>query len=90
MNEEMGRYGDEGKTIMKKTIFCLLGLAILTSTIAFAAPKDLEIKGKSLISPKPPFTMNLPSEFRLIHNFSHENPSENSRTRVYFLIKEHE
>lgn len=88
MNEEMGRYGDEGKTIMKKTIFCLIGLAILTSTIAFAAPKDLEIKGKSLISPKPPFTMNLPSEFRLIHNFSHENPSENSRTRVYFLIKE--
>jgi hypothetical protein len=73
---------------MKKIIALFLSTVILTWAIAHAAPKELEIKGKRLISQNPPFTMDLPSEFRLIHDSSHENPSENSRTRVYFLIKE--
>jgi hypothetical protein len=29
----------------------------------------------------------LPSEFDLVHSFSHENPEESSLTRVYFLVK---
>jgi len=32
--------------------------------------------------------MSLPSEYRLYHSFSHDNPAENSLTRVYFYIKE--
>lgn len=61
---------------------------MLIGTITFAAAKDLEIKGRQLVSKKPPFTLNLPSEFLLIHDFSHENPKENSRTRGYLFVKE--
>jgi hypothetical protein len=74
---------------MKKTVIPALGaVMILIWAIAHAAPKELEIRGKQLISQKPPFTLSLPSELRLVHSFSHENPEENSLTRVYFLIKE--
>ncbi|OGQ09669.1 MAG: hypothetical protein A2026_01240 [Deltaproteobacteria bacterium RBG_19FT_COMBO_46_12] len=31
--------------------------------------------------------MVLPSEFNLVHSFSHKNPGESSLTRVYFLIR---
>jgi hypothetical protein len=55
--------------------------------VAIAAERDLEIQGKKLISAKPPFAVTLPSEFNLVHSFSHENPGENSLTRVYFLVK---
>ena len=65
-------------------ITIVLALGALNQAIA----RDLEIKGRQLISQKPPFTLTLPSEFRLIHSFSQENPSENSLTRGYFLIKE--
>jgi hypothetical protein len=46
------------------------------------------MKGKQLVSQKPPFTLVLPSELRLVHSFSHDNPNENSLTRVYLLTKE--
>ncbi len=73
---------------MKKIIVALMGLVVwVWATLSFAA-KDLEIKGKQLISQKPPFAFALPSEFRLIHSFSQENPEEYSLTRGYFLIKE--
>jgi hypothetical protein len=73
---------------MKKNIILLISIVVLIwTTVAFAA-KDLEIKGKQLISQKPPFTLTLPSEFRLIHSFSHENPGENSFTRGCFLVQE--
>jgi hypothetical protein len=87
----MERPGDKAirrSVEIKKIIIPLIGLvAWLWATLAFAA-KDLEIKGRQLISQKPPFTLTLPSEFRLIHSFSQENPEENSLTRGYFLIKE--
>ena len=73
---------------MKKRLLWLLGLAILMSTIGYAAPKELDIKGKELISQKPPFSFTLPSDFRLIHSFSQEYPEESSLTRAYFFIKE--
>ncbi len=73
---------------MKKRLLWLLGLAILMSTIAHAAPKEMEIKGKELISQKPPFSFGLPSDFRLIHSFSQEYPEESSLTRAYFFVKE--
>ena len=73
---------------MKKILIPLIGLfAWIWTTVAFAA-KDLEIKGKQLISQKPSFTFTLPSEFHLVHSFSQENPEENSLTRGYFLINE--
>ena len=65
-------------------ITIVLALGALNQAIA----RDLEIKGRQLISQKPPFTLTLPSEFRLVHSFSQENPEENSLTRGYFLIKE--
>jgi hypothetical protein len=73
--------------MMKKIFFVLLGLLLITWTAAGAAQKDLEIQGKKLISQKPSFTLMLPSEFSLVHSFSHENPGESSLTRVYFLVK---
>jgi hypothetical protein len=82
-DQEIGRSGK-----IKKILILLIGLVVwIWATLSFAA-KDLEIKGKQLISQKPPFTLTLPSEFRLIHSFSQENPGENSLTRGYFLIKE--
>jgi hypothetical protein len=83
----MGRLGDEKKNILKKTILSIFGLVIFASGITHAAPKDIEIKGKQLLSQKPPFTFTLPSELNMIHSFSHDNPEENSLTRVYFFIK---
>ena len=70
---------------MKKIVILLIGLFLIACP---RVTEEIEIKGNKLISQKPPFTMSLPFEFRLIHSFSHESPSENSRTRAYFLIKE--
>jgi uncharacterized protein YkuJ len=75
------------KVLEKKTTFLIAIVVLLWATLAFAA-KDLEIKGKQVISEKPPFTFTLPSEFRLIDSFSQEYPGENSLTRGYFLIRE--
>jgi hypothetical protein len=72
---------------MRKIFFVLLGLLLTAWVTACAPKKDLEVEGKKLVSLKPPFTLMLPSDFNLIHSFSHENPEENSLTRVYFLIK---
>lgn len=73
---------------MKKIVvpFVLVFVSLLTATL-LAAEKDFEIQGKRLIFQRPPFRLTLPSEFRLIHSFSHPNPAENSLTRVYFFIK---
>ena len=71
---------------MKKIIIALFCLILATWAIATAAQKDLEIQGKKLVSQKPPFTMTFPSEFSLVHSFSHENPEESSLTRVYFFV----
>jgi len=67
-----------------------LTCVILNWTIATAIPKDLEIKGKQLISQKPPFHLILPSEFQWMHSSSVEYPKENSLTRSYFFIKQKE
>jgi hypothetical protein len=72
---------------MKKIGIIWIGLILFVWTIAIAAEKDFEIQGKKLISQKPPFTLSLPSEFRLIHSSSRANPTENSLTRTYFLVK---
>jgi len=72
---------------MKKDIVLLASIVVLIWTNLSLAAKDLEIKGKQLISQSPPFTFTLPSELRMIHSFSHENPGMSSLTRVYFLIK---
>jgi hypothetical protein len=72
---------------MKKNIIALICFLLLVGTTAKAAQKDLEIQGKKLSSPKPPFTLTLPAEFNLVHSFSQENPGESSLTRVYFLVK---
>jgi hypothetical protein len=73
--------------MMRKIIFLLVSLILLTATTADAAQKDLEIQGKKLTSQKPPFTLTLSSDFNLIHSFSQENPGESSLTRAYFFIK---
>jgi len=83
---------DEGKIegkekTMKKIVFVLFCFIFATGAVAIAAQRDLEIQGKKLIFQKPPVTVTLPSEFNLVHSFSHENPRENSLTRVYFLVK---
>jgi hypothetical protein len=72
---------------MRKIIVTLFCLILATTALAHAARKELEVQGKKLVSQKPPFTLTLPSEFDLVHSFSHENPGESSLTRVYFLVK---
>lgn len=71
-----------------KKIIILIGLVLFIWTIAIAGGKDLEIQGKKLVSQKPPFTFMVTTEFQLIHNYFHENPKDNSLTRIYFFIKE--
>jgi uncharacterized protein YkuJ len=73
---------------MKKIVISLIGFFLILWIIPFASAKDLEIKGRKLASQKPPFTLSLPSELQLVHSFSHENPEENSRTRIYLCMKE--
>jgi hypothetical protein len=75
---------------MKKSIIglsCFILLLLATTALAHAARKELEVRGKKIVSQKPPFTLTLPSEFDLVHSFSHENPRESSLTRIYFFVK---
>lgn len=73
---------------MKKFFIFVLLIGLWILGMGSLRAKELETKGNQLISYNPPFTMKLPSEFRLIHSFSHENPKESSRTRVFFYIKD--
>lgn len=73
---------------MKKNIIVLVCISILIWGGISLAAKDMEIKGKQLVSQDPPFTLTLPSECSMIHSFSQENPEMSSLTRVYFLIRE--
>ena len=72
---------------MKKLIFVLIGFFLLAGNVADAVQKDIDLQGRKLISKKPPFTLTLPSEFNLVHSFSHENPGESSFTRIFFLVR---
>ena len=74
---------------MKKFLPILLGLIVVPWVVAGVQKdiKDIEVQERRLVSLKPAFTLTLPSEFNLVHSFSHENPEESSRTRVFFLIK---
>jgi hypothetical protein len=72
---------------MRRIVVALVCFMFAAGAVAIAAQRDLEIQGKKLISAKPPIAVTLPSEFNLVHSFSHENPEENSLTRVYFLVK---
>jgi len=73
---------------MKRMIISFLMMIVLIWATVTAAAEDVEVKGRQLISQKPPFTLALPSELRLIHSFSQEFPKENSLTRSHFFIKE--
>jgi hypothetical protein len=72
---------------MRKPFLALLVLMLMIWAVPGAAKTDLEVQGKKLVSQKPPFTLTLPSEFNLVHSFTHQNPRESSVTRVYFLVK---
>lgn len=72
---------------MKKIIPVLVIFVLVVWVGVGVAKKDLDIQGKKLISPKPPFILVLPSEFILIHSSSHENPGESSLTRIYLFVK---
>ncbi len=74
------------RDLMKRILRIILFGMILGVSISYALPKDLEIKGRQLVSKKPPFTLTLPSDFSLFYSYSHKNPEENSLTRVYFLL----
>lgn len=73
---------------MKRIWVIATALTLIFWTATLAAEKIVETKGKEFISKVPPFTLTLPTEFRLVHSSSQDFPKENSRTRVYFLIKE--
>ncbi len=67
------------------TVIILMGLGV---NLGLSAPRDLEVEGNRLVSQKPPFVSLAPSNLKLIHTFSHDNPAESSLTRVYFYVKE--
>jgi hypothetical protein len=73
---------------MMKKIAAILFFISLASSSVFGAGKDLEVQGKAVKSPKPPFLFTLPSELQLIHSSSMEHPKENSLTRTFFFIRE--
>ena len=72
---------------MKKIFFPLIGLVVFIWMISIAAEKDFEIRGKKLISQKPPFTLSLTSDLQLVYFSSQTNAAENSLTRSYYLMK---
>ncbi len=72
---------------MKKHLFIGIILFFISVNTCFAG-KDIEIQNKKLISQTPPFSLVIPSEFKLIHSDSLDVPKENSRTRIYLFIKE--
>lgn len=76
--------------IMRRISIWLVCVFLIGWAVDAAAKKDLEIEGKRMVSQKPPFTSMAPSDLRLIHSFSHDNPAESSLTRVYFYIKDRE
>gem|GEM_PF-517750 len=80
----------ERMRIMKRISIWLACVFLFGGVVDAAAKKDLEIQGKRMVSQKPPFTSMAPSGLRLIHSFSHDNPTESSLTRVYFYIKDRE
>lgn len=75
---------------MKKILTLSAFLFFTLFSVGVTASKDLDIQGRKLTSQKPPFTSIAPSDLRLIHSFSHDNPAENSLTRVFFYIKDRE
>jgi hypothetical protein len=75
---------------MKKVVISVFAIVLWAWAVTFATAKDLEIKGKQLVSQKPPFTSMVPSNLRLIHSSSHDNPADSSLTRVYFYLQDRE
>ena len=73
--------------IMKR-IACLVFFILVTASSVSGAGKDLEVRGKTLISRMPPFVVTLPSDLQWTHSSSSEHPAENSRTRTDFFIRD--
>ncbi len=73
---------------MKKFVSLWILLSWITLPLAVAAEKEVEIKGKDLVFQSPSFTMTLSSEMRLVHSASTDYPAENSRTHVYFFVRD--
>ena len=73
---------------MKKVLIILTIYALTLCPVAVAVEKRVEVKGKQLISEAPDFTLNTPTEFRLVHSSSAEYPQRTSLTRVYLFVKE--
>ncbi len=78
---------------MRKILLAFLGwILILIIGIGGigvgSSQRVLEVEGKRFISRDPPFMVTLPSELKLVHSSSFENPKENSLTRVYLYMKE--
>lgn len=73
---------------MKRFSVAIIGVLLIAWAVSLAAPKEVDIQGKRLISLDPPFSLTIPSEIRLIHSSASDHPSENSRTRVYLFVRE--
>ncbi len=73
---------------MKKFVIAWILLPWIVFSLAVAAEKEMEVRGKELIAHSPDFTMTLPSELRWVHTASTDYPEASSRTRVYFFVKE--
>jgi len=72
---------------MKKRFIPWMLLCLFSTLATRVTAKDLELQGRTLISQKPPFTINLPSEFRLVHSFTQDHPGASSQTRGYLLVR---
>lgn len=71
-----------------KKIYIIVALVFVGSSWALGAGKDVDIEGKRLVSKRPPFSFNLPSDLQWIDASSTEHPSENSLTRTAIFIRE--
>jgi hypothetical protein len=73
--------------IMKR-IAPVIFFILVTASSVFGAGKDLEVRGKTLTSKKPPFVVILPSDLQWVHSSSIEHRTENSLTRTDFFIRD--
>jgi hypothetical protein len=73
---------------MKRIVLVLAGLLFFAGSICTSAEREVDLRDKRLFSKTPPFSLLLPTPFRLVQSLTSEHPEQSSRTRAYFLITE--
>ena len=70
---------------MKKLVLCSIGMVFFFTGLSHG--RDLGVKGRQLVSKRPPFSLTLPGEFQGVYSTSVEHREENSHTGTDFFVR---